>query len=169
MSCFPEENEIEADILYRVGDATHPKAPGVKIIAHCVNDLGAWGAGFTRALSLRFPGLEEKYRSWARRGASFRLGAAQLVVVGPLLWVANVVGQHGIKDLRKPPPIRYDALRAGLQEVCKAALDLSASVHMPRIGCGLAGGQWPVVERILVEELVRHGVPVTVYDLPKGD
>jgi hypothetical protein len=37
---------------------------------------------------------------------------------------------------------------------------------MPRIGCGLAGGKWEVVGKIVEEELLRSGVPVTVYDLP---
>ncbi len=44
------------------------------------------------------------------------------------------------------------------------AVELGASVHMPRIGCGLAGGRWPRVEPLIVERLVRRGIEVTVYD-----
>ncbi len=33
---------------------------------------------------------------------------------------------------------------------------------MPRIGCGLAGGQWSVVSAIIADELA--GIPITVYD-----
>ncbi|MFE3494555.1 hypothetical protein [Streptomyces sp. NPDC059175] len=44
------------------------------------------------------------------------------------------------------------------------ALELGASVHMPRIGCGLAGGRWSRVEPLVVERLVARGVAVTVYD-----
>jgi hypothetical protein len=36
---------------------------------------------------------------------------------------------------------------------------------MPRIGCGLAGGKWEEVGRIVEEELLNNGVAVTVYDL----
>jgi hypothetical protein len=36
---------------------------------------------------------------------------------------------------------------------------------MPRIGCGLAGGKWEEVGKIVEEELVNRGVTVTVYDL----
>jgi hypothetical protein len=36
---------------------------------------------------------------------------------------------------------------------------------MPRIGCGLAGGRWEMIEPLVTEELERHGVEVTVYDL----
>jgi hypothetical protein len=41
-----------------------------------------------------------------------------------------------------------------------------ASIHMPRIGSGLAGGSWEVVEEIVEETLCRQGLRVTVYDLP---
>jgi hypothetical protein len=37
---------------------------------------------------------------------------------------------------------------------------------MPRIGCGLAGGNWDTVGAIVEQELGRQGVAVTVYDLP---
>jgi hypothetical protein len=51
--------------------------------------------------------------------------------------------------------------------VALEARRLQASVHMPRIGCGLAGGDWEVVGKIVEEELANTGVPVTVYDFPK--
>ncbi|MFG2126703.1 hypothetical protein ACGFNV_02690 [Streptomyces sp. NPDC048751] len=44
------------------------------------------------------------------------------------------------------------------------ALALEASVHMPRIGCGLAGGKWSRVEPLIAERLVKRGAAVTVYD-----
>ncbi|WP_436847462.1 hypothetical protein [Streptomyces aureus] len=37
-------------------------------------------------------------------------------------------------------------------------------MHMPRIGCGLAGGSWSRVEPLVTERLVRRGLSVTVYD-----
>ncbi|RAJ47078.1 hypothetical protein K353_00279 [Kitasatospora sp. SolWspMP-SS2h] len=42
---------------------------------------------------------------------------------------------------------------------------LGASVHMPRIGCGLAGGRWERIEPLVTDRLTARGVPVTVYDL----
>jgi len=44
------------------------------------------------------------------------------------------------------------------------ALELDAFVHMPRIGCGLAGGTWDRIEPIIVRALCEHDVAVTVYD-----
>lgn len=38
-------------------------------------------------------------------------------------------------------------------------------MHTPRLGCGLAGGRWEMIEPLVAEELERHSVEVTVYDL----
>ena len=44
------------------------------------------------------------------------------------------------------------------------AQELGASAHMPRIGCGLAGGRWELIEPLIVKTLCQRNVPVTVYD-----
>ena len=44
------------------------------------------------------------------------------------------------------------------------ALQHDASIHMPRIGCGLAGGTWDKIEPILVDCQSSKNVQVTVYD-----
>ncbi|MFE0380402.1 macro domain-containing protein [Streptomyces inhibens] len=153
-------------ISYVKGDATAPQGKGVKVIAHICNDLGGWGKGFVLALSRRWPEPEAAYRRWHRERArnGFGLGAAQFVQVGERLWVANVVGQRGMGTGSKGVPVRYEAIDAGLGRVAARAAELGASVHMPRIGCGLAGGKWSRVEPLITERLTRHGIPVAVYD-----
>jgi O-acetyl-ADP-ribose deacetylase (regulator of RNase III) len=148
------------------GDATSPQAKGPKIVAHVCNDLGGWGKGFVLAISRRWPEPERAYRGWHRQraGNDFGLGATQLVQVRTDTWVANMVAQHGMRTGSKGPPIRYDAVARCLAAVADHALRLDASVHMPRIGCGLAGGRWERIEPIVIETLVARDVPTTVYD-----
>jgi O-acetyl-ADP-ribose deacetylase (regulator of RNase III) len=148
------------------GDATSPQAKGPKIIAHVCNDLGGWGRGFVVAISRRWPEPERDYRQWhrGRAGNDFGLGAVRLVPVQPALWVANMVAQHGIGTGSNGPPIRYPAVEACLTTLAGEARRLDASVHMPRIGCGLAGGRWELIEPIVVRTLCDAGVAVTVYD-----
>ncbi len=155
-------------IKYVTGDATNPVEPGKRIIAHCCNDTGFWNAGFVRALSERFHQPERDYRRWARGLAPvpFRLGEVQFVRVQPGLCVANIIGQSGIRSASNPTPIRYDSLREGLARVRVIALEDDASVHMPRMGAGLAGGDWQIISTIIEDELCSDGVNVTVYDLP---
>ncbi|MBD0692701.1 macro domain-containing protein [Streptomyces sp. CBMA123] len=157
-----------AEITYVRGDATAPQGKGVKVIAHVCNDLGGWGKGFVLALSRRWPEPEAAFRRWHRERAKndFGLGGLQLVQVEPYVWVANLVGQRGIRTGRSTGvPVRYEAIDTGLAALGGRALELGASVHMPRIGCGLAGGRWAKVEPLVADRLTARGVPVTVYDV----
>jgi O-acetyl-ADP-ribose deacetylase (regulator of RNase III) len=157
--------ERRTSIAYLKGDATAPVGDGHRIICHVCNDIGGWGRGFVLALSQRWPEPERKYRAWHERGEDFALGAIQLVDVAPSLSVANMIAQHGVSAKNGVPPIRYDALARCLAALTERAKSLDASVHMPRIGCGLAGGTWPEVQAIVESTLCAGGVSVHVYDL----
>ncbi|MEV5976290.1 macro domain-containing protein [Streptomyces sp. NPDC052114] len=155
-----------SEIIYVRGDTTAPLGQGVKLIAHVCNDLGGWGKGFVLAVSRRWPEPEKAYRRWHRERAKndFGLGAVQFVDVGRGLWVANMVGQRGMRTGSKGVPVRYEAIDTALTALADKAVELGASVHMPRIGCGLAGGTWSRVESLIAERLVARGISVTVYD-----
>jgi O-acetyl-ADP-ribose deacetylase (regulator of RNase III) len=175
-----------SSIRYVRGDATRPQGEGTKIIVHCCNTVGAWGRGFVLALSRRWSSPERAYRSWHRSGETrviinhagkvisssvkFALGEVQIVPVEPShLYVANVIGQDGIRSNQyKRAPVRYDAIQQGLKCVAIYATMMEASVHMPRIGAGLAGGSWVEVAKIITDELITRDIPVTVYDLPSS-
>lgn len=154
-------------ITYLKGDATAPQASGTKIIAHICNDIGGWGKGFVLAISRRWPEPEKMYREWYRLnpGNDFALGNIQLVQVEPYIYVANMIGQRGVKASRtEGAPIRYEAVESCLDKLAKEAGKLNASVHMPRIGCGLAGGKWENIEPLIEKTLLKENVDVYVYD-----
>jgi O-acetyl-ADP-ribose deacetylase (regulator of RNase III) len=121
--------------------------------------MGAWGAGFVLALSARWSEPENMYRNLSDRS----LGNVQVVEVEDDILVANMIAQHSVyPDRNGLPPIRYSAVRKCLAAVNKLAEEIGATLHMPRIGSGLAGGRWEDIEKI-IEEVVT--VNVTVYDL----
>jgi O-acetyl-ADP-ribose deacetylase (regulator of RNase III) len=153
-------------ITYVRGDATTPRGKGVKLIAHVCNDLGGWGKGFVLAVSRRWPEPEKAYRRWHREraGNDFALGAVQFVQVDPYVHVANMIGQRGTRTGSKGVPVRYEAIDTALGSVAGRAAELGASVHMPRIGCGLAGGRWSRIEPLITARLVAADISVTVYD-----
>lgn len=151
-------------VVYLKGDATAPAADGVKIIAHICNDIGGWGAGFVLAVSKKWKAPEQDYRQWHKSGDGFALGELRLVPVSPDTFVANMIAQRGVKADNGIPPIRYEALRECLAKLAVQAAELKAGVHMPRIGCGLAGGSWDMVEPLIRGTLVEKGIAVFVYD-----
>jgi O-acetyl-ADP-ribose deacetylase (regulator of RNase III) len=154
-------------ITYTVGDATAPAGDGNKIVCHICNDIGGWGRGFVLAISKRWPEPEQEYRKWfENRGQDdFVLGAVQFVQVEPAVSVANMIGQRDIREKNGVPPIRYEAVETALMKVAEEAQKMRASVHMPRIGCGLAGGKWEEMEPIIERALVAKDIKVFVYDL----
>lgn len=165
---MPHDGHVLIPMQYTLGDATRPSERPA-IIAHVCNDLGAWGRGFVLAVSQRWPDVPTHYRGWLKGLALMgkaALGTVQLVDVEPSLWVANLIAQHEIRHALSGPPIRYDALVQCLSQLQLLASRHQASVHMPRIGCGLAGGTWDRVEPLLLDALCAHGIAVTVYDRP---
>lgn len=168
-----------SEINYVVGDATRPIGGGPKIIAHVVNDQGAWGAGFTRALDAVWPAAREDYTLWHRdrhsRRLPFELGETRhdLVAGGSVgsnedVWVSHMLAQQGLPNSKNRRPLRYDALGHCLWEVGKLAKTVHASVHMPRIGCGLAGGRWSIVQELISDSFCWDDIPVYVYDIGSG-
>lgn len=150
------------------GDATNPTGTGLRIISHICNNVGLWGRGFVCSLSRRWAQPEQAYRSWYHEGwdkmdGDFELGNVQFVEVEPDIVVANMLAQSGIVGPKNPVPIQYEALADCLWLVGNQALEWKAEVVMPRIGVGLAGGSWPIIEQIIKENLCDRGVVVTVY------
>jgi O-acetyl-ADP-ribose deacetylase (regulator of RNase III) len=158
----------DAMIRYLKGDATSPQAKGPKIIAHVCNTLGGWGKGFVLAVSKRWVEPERLYRAWHHVGqvpttlregslvltsGDFGLGQVMIVQVLHDTFVLNMIAQKGLKTGSKGPPIRYEALATCLVTADQLARDMNtpATLHMPRIGTGLAGGTWDRVEPLLAK------------------
>lgn len=155
-------------IEYVKGDATKPVGEGTKIIVHCCNNIGGWGSGFVVSLSERWTAPEKAYRKLHEdnpKDFHKLLGSVQFIPVEDDVFVANIIGQNGVRGHGNPRPVVYEALETGLHTVGGKAIEENASVHMPRIGCGLAGGSWAIVEEI-IQRTIK--VPVIVYDFPKG-
>ena len=150
-------------INYVIGDATCPIGDGPKIIAHVVNDVGAFGRGFALAVAQRWPSAELAYRCWYR-SHQLALGRVLVAQVDSGVWVAHMCAQSGLRGPGNAVPLQIDALTVCLSKLLGIARERVASVTMPRIGCGLSGASWEAVGPIVEREL--NGVDVYVYDLP---
>jgi O-acetyl-ADP-ribose deacetylase (regulator of RNase III) len=147
------------------GDATLPNGSSMQYILQICNNLGLYGAGFSGAVSKRYPTVEKEYRNWWRSSfGKLKLGEIQVVNVRSDLAVINMIAQNGIIGKDNPKPIDYKALRECLGKAGIEISDHSGSAHMPRIGCGLAAGTWEEVEPLITDELLKRGIGVTVYD-----
>ena len=154
-------------IKYVVGDATTPIGDGIKIIAHVCNDIGAWGAGFVLAISAKWSQPEQEYRRIPAKKR--KLGYVQYIPVGDNIYVANMIAQNNVHHNEFGiPPVRYEAVEVCLRKAAQFAKSLDngttpVSIHIPLIGCGLAGGKWSIMHQIL-EEAIPEDVNLVVYD-----
>jgi Zn-dependent peptidase ImmA (M78 family)/O-acetyl-ADP-ribose deacetylase (regulator of RNase III) len=164
---FDRFAEGHQPIKYVTGDALSPRGPGTKILCQLVNDRAKkWGGGVARKSAKIFPAAEASFSAWIEQIPNeHRLGAVHEYVISPDLILASIVGQSGFGS-GTTPRIRYAAVETALRRIASLATDIGASVHMPKIGTGAAGGQWTTVEDIVEQVLVKSGLQVSVYDLP---
>lgn len=71
--------------------------------------------------------------------------------------IVSLIRKIGIQPQRGTPSVRYDAIQQAFATVGGFAAENNAAVHMPRIGCRLAGRTCGKVEPIVEAELVRLG------------
>lgn len=153
--------------LYLKGDATQPRGNGYRIIAHIVNDRAStWGAGFAKCVREKWPSVQEEFKNWAHNDKQkFSLGHIHFNEIEESLGIVHMISQHGYGPSRTPG-IRYMALKVCLDQLAVIAMEKTASIHMPRIGCGEARGRWDIIKELIEETLCAKGIQVIIYDLP---
>jgi O-acetyl-ADP-ribose deacetylase (regulator of RNase III) len=156
-----------SDLLrYRRGDASEPIGADEKLLLQIVNDRAQiWGGGFAKQVRRKWPRAQASFREWTFQSGHLKLGNIHSFMPRPDLTLVSLVAQHGFGKASSGPRLRYGALFSCMEKVAQVATSLSASVHMPRIGTGAAGGSWSIVEGIIRDALVARGIRVTVYDL----
>ena len=154
-------------IIYLFGDARDPRGAGPQLIVHIVNDRTPnWGGGFALEVKKKWKTVQDDFRMWVSLNReNLTLGNIHLSHIEGSLSIVHMIAQRGYGP-SKTPRIRYAALSICLNQVAELALKQGATVHMPRIGTGQAGGQWAWIRELIDDRLVRRGVPVFVYELP---
>lgn len=133
------------------------------VICQQVNCKGIMGAGLARDIRDKFPKVYEEYRKLCA-GATDDfdlLGTIQVVPVGDQLWVINFFSQYDIGSSDKQTEYCafikcVKAVREWLSSVGGRLWDGSRTppVFIPfKVGCGLGGGDWKVVRKILEKHL----------------
>lgn len=122
------------------------------VIVHCVNAQGVMNAGLASSIRDRFPAAFKVYLE-AYSTKELTLGTFSVATLENGNKIVNLVGQDGYGTDKRY--INYEAFYSGL-EMLKNILDEAAkegriySLGFPMgIGCGLAGGNWKIVEAII--------------------
>lgn len=145
---------------------------------HFVKD--AYHAAMTGQRSVKFKGMPSHSIEMEseKNKQTLSLGDIQIVpVIENELIICNLIGQQGYarhhykdekknvgENFKKIKYVKYDAIQAGLEKIKNFALEKNENVtfHMPKMGSGLAGGDWSIIEAIVKSEL--QGLKVIVYE-----
>ena len=158
------------------GNVLEPQGEGIKLIVHVCNDIGVMGAGVAKAIADKWPKVKYDYQSWHNRALNrdtpFVLGQIQICKAEEDIYVCNMIGQRDVGgfiiDGEFIPPVRYEAIKECLLRVRERVRN-KVSVHMPLIGCGLAGGSINNIYYIIDDVFEGTDISVTIYCLSDDD
>ncbi|EGS2003578.1 Appr-1-p processing protein [Enterobacter cloacae] len=155
-------------IKYLSGDAAEPLKKST-VIAHIVNNKGKWGKGFVLSLSNKYPAAKEYYLNSFKGNNIPELGAVDFVKVDDQeqIFIANMYAQNGIKKNinNKNQYVCYASLEDCLEKLSDFALVNRLSVQMPRIGAGLGGGDWNIIESLILKKICYKMIDCNVISL----
>lgn len=131
------------------------------IIAHGCNCVGGFGSGVAAQVAKLYPRAKNAYLN-RHEEFGWELGEVQFVYIGKGRYIANCATQKEYYP-RDRLHADYDAIRKAMTEVKRYASGMKKTIAIPKIGAGLAGGDWDIIEGILKE--VFDNYDITVYYL----
>lgn len=132
----------------------------VELIGHGVNCQGGYGAGIAGIMVQKHPSARQSYVD-KYRGEGWKLGDVQFVPSNSKI-IANCATQDHFFP-RDRVHADYNAIKACMIQVKEYAKLRNLRIGIPKIGAGLAGGNWAVIEMILND--VFQDYDCTVYYL----
>lgn len=128
------------------------------VIVHGCNCMCTMGSGIAKSIRSNYPSAYEVDQKTIK-GDRSKLGTISVVTLENDKVIINAYTQYGYG--RDKVYVDYDAIRSCMREIkTKYA---GKRIGLPKIGAGLAGGDWGIVSGIIDEELEGEDVVVVVY------
>lgn len=145
-------------IVYKKGDLLNASED---IIAHGCNCQGGFGSGVAGQIAKKYPLAKEGYLlKYAHEGW----------VLGDIQWNYQLDGKTIVNCATQESYLPRGIVHASYEAIWKCMLKLkhfaelnNKSIAIPKIGAGLAGGDWNIIEQII--KRVFKDYPITVYEL----
>lgn len=142
----------------------------ITTIIHGCNAQGVMGSGVAKIIREKYPKAYDRYRHKYEKIGELFLGSNIIVPCGDRLndpenfkVIVNAITQTSYgKDGRRY--VSYDAVAECMNDINRMyEIYGITEVAMPKIGAGLGGGDWNVIEAIIESEL--KNVKAFVYEL----
>lgn len=155
-------------IIYLKGDILNSED---NLLIHQVNCQGVMGSGVAKVFRNRFPNLFNNYKYIVNTMEPTELFGSCFIhremegshQVLPIV-VANLFSQYGYGRTKQHTD--YPAMRNSLSDLREwmTANNLWRA-SAPKIGCGLGGGEWYIVEGIIRDIFEDTPLELTIYEL----
>lgn len=132
-----------------------------EIIAHGCNCRGGFGSGVAKIIATKYPKARFYYLDKFDEDG-WKLGDIQPVMQWNGKYIVNCATQDAYLP-RNECHADYDAIRLAMSRLKEFAMSKNMKIAIPKIGAGLAGGDWNIIESILND--VFSDYDVTVYYL----
>ena len=171
-------------LKYVQGDLLKAATSGrLNVIAHQANCFCKGRRGIAPLIFKTFPGSkfvddQTDVGGWYKMGdLSHAFNYAENSPDDPI-WVFNLYGQYHFDQYSKDYGTRYWALGKALEKMAMV-IETRKSLHhswtgsttlevgFPLIGCGLAGGDWEIVEEMIKYAFRNSNVNISIYTLDK--
>lgn len=144
-------------LVYKKGDVLNA---GEAVIVHGCNCKNAMGAGIARQVRKQCPNAwrADQQTLWGDRT---KLGTFTYGVEASNMIVINAYTQYDYS--RTKVVVDYPALEEAMKKICNHFPN--EVLAMPKIGCGLAGGDWKIVSEILERVSTMYNRTFHIYEL----
>lgn len=139
------------------------------VIAHGVNCCGVMGKGVALTIREAYPIVAKRYfELFTKKIEPERLGTVQIVHINPKLICYNLFTQcfygHVIKPWAgSPQNLDYGALDRCLNILFTDCARYNLRLGMSRVGTGLAGGDFGIVESFIRFYEKKYGIETIIY------
>lgn len=149
-------------IFYKTGNLMEAEED---FIAHGCNAQGVMGSGVAKTIRETFPkAFELYYNQFINSG--LELGS-NVTIFDNGKTIINMITQEFYGTEKRQ--INYGALSKCFDDALRTLADIGIGKNLrlaiPRIGAGLGGGDWTIIEEIISFYSEFHNVDVVVYDL----
>lgn len=140
-----------------------------QIIAHQVNCKGVMGAGLAKQIRDNYPNLYNAYKDYCNYGA--HLGDFLGWATSDKHYILNIFAQddYGRDKRYTDYSAMYNAFANGIndyRDLYGVGDEIQLTIAIPyMIGCGLAGGDWGEVQKVLLAVEKNCNVVFVAYDI----
>lgn len=154
-------------IKYVKGDAVKALQEGqINFLVHGVNCQGVMASGIAKQIRETFPECYGRYIEYTaerkKHNAPVKPGDVQLWIRSGRV-IANLYSQdnYGYNGNRY---CSYDGIEVGLRHLRDEVLEAQDIVGMPKIGAGLGGGDWNIIQSIILSVFPDRDILVFELD-----